>query len=116
MELQFEFEKPNEITDIRNELKNIITNFFKDSINPDCESVISRYSIVYEITTYIFESYRKVFESNIRSSFRHTVITESYLEVRRKTFILGITLDVLIALGRSKLLNPTTLTPQLKIE
>lgn len=104
MELEWEFDlKPWEIADIRNELKNIIYNFFRECINPDCEgSLISRYSIVYETTTFIFEGYRSDFESNIRSRFQNTV-TEEYLELRRKSFILGITLDVLISLGRRQI-------------
>ena len=101
MELEWEFDlKYREIADIRNELKNIITNFFRESINPDCESLISKYSLVFETTTFIFEGYRSEFEALIRNRF-HYPVNEEYLEVRRKSFILGITLDVLIAFGRS---------------
>ena len=105
MELEWDFDlKLREIMDIRNELKNIITNFFRESFNPDCERIISKYSIIHETTTFIFESYRAEFEALIRNRFHYSV-TEEYLELRRKSFIMGITLDVLISFGRN--LKPT---------
>ena len=108
MELEWEFDlKPREIADIRNELKNIIYNFFRESINPDCERIISKYSIIHETTTFLFERYRNQFESLIRNRFQYSV-TEEYLELRRKSFIMGITLDVLLSISNSRLHIHTT--------
>ena len=81
MELLWEFDKPNRLGDIENELKNIVTNMFKDEMKPYRESTISKYSIVYETTTFIFETYKDEFEADIKSRF-HYPVSEEYLEFR----------------------------------
>ena len=71
MELEWEFEKSREISDIGNELKEIVTNIYKLSIKPTSKS---RYQSIYETVTLIFEEHRGEFELIIRSMFQKGVL------------------------------------------
>ena len=96
MELEWEFEKSREISDIGNELKKIVTNMFEVSINPISTS---KYQLIYDTVTLLFEQYRREFESIIKTMFHHTV-SEEYLELRRRSFIINVSIEVLIILKR----------------